>query len=759
MQPGQILVSTLEDEIDNDYSLGDLSLREALFIAAQTSADDTIIFSVTGTIVLDDLLGELVINTDVTIQGNGAAQLTISGNEEVRVMNVNAGVTATIADLSITAGMGVGNGGGIYNAGHLTVDTVTIYENTATNAGGGIYVASSGVLEVIDSTIDSNNASFGGGIFGHFNSGQVLTITGSTLSNNSAIAGTGGGLNFFSVAAAGPAIGTITNTTISGNQAGTSGGIRVRYSSANLTILNSTITDNHAIATGGIVGGIHNVQEASITMHNTIVAGNTSNHPTYHDVWGDISGGGTSSNNLLGIQHTSLPFSSVAHSHLTNNVNGNRVGTQTTPLNVGLTALANNGGPTKTHAVLPNSIALNGGNTSAASTLSTDQRGSARLVGGIVDIGAFEYSSIVVSTLVDENDGNYTAGNLSLREAIQLAKSSTNDDTVEFAPGLTGTINVNDPLSIDAGFLGNLSIRGNGTLTVSAASTENHVFVISKDSASTIESLTIRDLRITGATVAAITTSGSWTDIDLTLERLDISDNAGAGVVYSNGGALTVIHTTVARNEDYGIQVYAAESFLVSRTSIHDNDGVGIQISNTFDAQVKNSTISSNVSALAAGGILLSQFASVLVVNSTIVNNTGMITGGIYGANYSMVELHNSIVALNVDASGASDLALSSSWFAGTESNNIIGVDESNSFFTGNDNQFGVTAAALKLGALAYNGGPTMTHALLSGSLAIDTGSNAAASGLLYDQRGSGFDRIFNDTVDIGAVEMAFEEL
>jgi hypothetical protein len=156
---------------------------------------------------------------------------------------------------------------------------------------------------------------------------------------------------------------------------------------------------------------------------------------------------------------------------------------------------------------------------------------------------------------------------------------------------------------------------------------------------------------------------------------------------------------------------------------------------------------------LAAGGILLSQFASVLVVNSTIVNNTGTNTGGIYGANYSLVELHNSIVALNADGSGASDLALSSSWFAGTESNNIIGVDESSAFFTGNDNQLGVTAAALKLGALADNGGSTLTHAVLAGSVAIDVGNNDAAAALLTDQRG--FDRVVRGTVDIGAFEHA----
>jgi hypothetical protein len=56
------------------------------------------------------------------------------------------------------------------------------------------------------------------------------------------------------------------------------------------------------------------------------------------------------------------------------------------------------------------------------------------------------------------------------------------------------------------------------------------------------------------------------------------------------------------------------------------------------------------------------------------------------------------------------------------------------------------------LGALADNGGPTLTRALLPGSPAIDAGDNAGAAN--FDQRGPGFARVVNGTIDIGAYEV-----
>jgi len=86
--------------------------------------------------------------------------------------------------------------------------------------------------------------------------------------------------------------------------------------------------------------------------------------------------------------------------------------------------------------------------------------------------------------------------------------------------------------------------------------------------------------------------------------------------------------------------------------------------------------------------------------------------------------------------------------------NNLIGPG--NAAFRAVESDRVVTAPPSKLlRPLSDNGGPTNTHALVRGSIAIDAGSNAAAerAGLRSDQRGAGFDRAIQGKVDVGAFE------
>ena len=125
------------------------------------------------------------------------------------------------------------------------------------------------------------------------------------------------------------------------------------------------------------------------------------------------------------------------------------------------------------------------------------------------------------------------------------------------------------------------------------------------------------------------------------------------------------------------------------------------------------------------------------------------------------VTLYNTIVALNTDPKGADDIASAPGLMLSLVSGyNLVGVDETGSLINGtNGNQVGVANPGL--GPLANNGGATQTIALLPGSPAIDAGSNALAVDpttglpLTTDQRGAGFSRTVNETVDIGACEHA----
>ncbi len=99
----------------------DCSLREAIAAANALTSDDVITFSVNGTFTLTN--GELSIanNGTLTINGNGAAQPIVSGNNASRVFTINSGVTAALNGLTIANGnlssAGTNQGSGILNRG------------------------------------------------------------------------------------------------------------------------------------------------------------------------------------------------------------------------------------------------------------------------------------------------------------------------------------------------------------------------------------------------------------------------------------------------------------------------------------------------------------------------------------------------------------------------------------------------------------------------------------------------------------------
>ncbi len=317
------------------------TLKEAINAANSNGESDTIGFAsgLSGDIQLGAEAGGFTIQNDspeedLRINGPGAGVLAIDGNGQVRPFEIASGVNATIEGLTIENGNASTYGGGISNSGTsgtLTLANSTISGNSTSNYGGGIY--NIGTLTVTNSTISGNSAPLGGGI----RNDGTLTVTNSTISGNSTSAYGGGGII---------------------NKDGT------------LTVTNSTISGNSA---GNYGGGIYNWGGTS-SLANTIVAGNSAN-------LGDPDASGD-------------PFTSQGY-NLIGNTGGSSGWIDSDLLNQDalLGPLQDNGGPTKTHALLVGSPALNAipkGTNGCGTTITKDQRGVKRPQAGKCEIGSLE---------------------------------------------------------------------------------------------------------------------------------------------------------------------------------------------------------------------------------------------------------------------------------------------------------------------------------------------------------------------------------
>ena len=364
------------------------------------------------------------------ISNNGALNLTNSTIRNNQVRGFGGGIfTDNFATTNITDSTLIGNvaeeeGGGIFNFdGTVNITNSAISDNEASgNAllgsagiGGGIQNFARGTVNVLKCKINDNSAGFGGGIS---NTAGPVTVTESTISGNEAagtslVAGSGGGINNVngtvsvtsctindnSAASGGGLVNfgdfgilNVTNSTISDNDASAGAGIS-NVSIGTLNVTNSTIRGNTAAGFSDGGGGIENRTSGPVNVKSSIIALNSA-AGSGQDVLGAFTSQGF---NLIGKADGSTGF--TAFTDLT--------GTIASPLNPGLdpNGVQDNGGPTKTVALLCGSPAIDKGTSDGLTgPLTTDQRGTgfARTIddpltpnaGGsdATDIGAFELS-------------------------------------------------------------------------------------------------------------------------------------------------------------------------------------------------------------------------------------------------------------------------------------------------------------------------------------------------------------------------------
>jgi len=407
------IVTKLADT-DDGFCDADCSLREAIAVAAP---GDIVSFDAAlsgGTIHLDLALSTLTLSRNITIDGSAlTVPITISGdtNEDgtgdVRVFNVNSGVTATLDSLAISKGYDANSGAGIYNNGRLAVINSTFLNNSAPS-GGGIYNNYGGTLTITNNTLSGNLASSSGG--GIYNKG-TLTASNNTFLNNSAPSG--GGIYHYDGTL------TIANSVFSGNSASSSGG--GIYNKGTLTASNNTFSNNSALSGGGI----YNSYGGTLTIANSTFSGNSASssgggiYHYYHSYYGgeltitnstfsdnSASSGGGIFNNGGTLNYANTIIANSISGGDCAMINSGSVGTNTRNLvengpscsaqlsgDPNLGPLADNGGPTQTMALLAGSPAIDAGDDAvcaAAPVSNLDQRGIVRPQGLHCDIGALE---------------------------------------------------------------------------------------------------------------------------------------------------------------------------------------------------------------------------------------------------------------------------------------------------------------------------------------------------------------------------------
>jgi CSLREA domain-containing protein len=386
----------------------DCSLREAI---GASNADPGAVLIPAGTYKLTIAGAEEYLNATgsldalhgMGIYGAGMQQTIIDANQLDRAFFLDPAPSSgsrtsfAIGDLTITNGSStfsnthVQGGGGLTlesNSDYLGMERVAVTSNHAAKTGGGLTIDSPATLR--DCVVSNNTSDYagGGGLNISTSDGRYVEISGSTISGNSIAdqaGGAGGGISVYGTL-------YVSNSTISGNHAiGYGGGIYAYGSGGSLHMASSTVVLNSAQTNPyrqDAGAGVSMNGTAPNSIINSIIAYNTAADLIDPPDCGlfDNTIILTSSYNLVGSSGGSSPGACAFDG--TGDVTNASPGVSQT--------LANNGGPTQTHALLVGSPAIDAGDPAGCkdnvgALLTTDQRGFTRPDGAHCDVGAYEW--------------------------------------------------------------------------------------------------------------------------------------------------------------------------------------------------------------------------------------------------------------------------------------------------------------------------------------------------------------------------------
>jgi len=569
----------------NNLNTGVGSLRAAL---ASAQNGDIVTFSTGMTISLTQVLD---VNKNVTIDGDlnndNVADVTLDGNYRTQIINVTAGTTATLDGLVITRGMAAGNGGnggddalvakggGIYNAGTLSLKNVTVTANAASGGGGG-----GGVTPQYAGGAGGGGGAIGVGIGGR--GGDTLNSTG-----NAGSAGQGGaGGGFFNIGGrGGSATGGAGGAAYPGYSTGSAGGTA---NSGGLSIGGGGGGDGYndiGGAGGGAVGGIYNDTGATLrVIGNSVISSNVG-------AGGGGGGGGAGGGYIqaggaggVGVgaiwNKGSILMTAANFAALTGNVGGSGVG-GTSAGSAGVTpgAVANvygDGGTINTNyvpdetpptaTVVVANTSLNSGGTSAVTITFSE--------------------AVTGLTAADLTVQNGTIGTL-----------TTGDGGITWTGTLTAASNISDTTNIiTLDNTGVADLAGNAGV----GTTDSNNYVVN-DTVAPTATIVVTDTALKSGETSLVTFTFSEAVTGFTTADLTVANGTLTGLSTSDGG----ITWTATLTPDAGV-TDSTNLVTLSNTGISDlsgNAGVGTTNSNNYaiDTLRPTATIVVTDTALSAG--------------------------------------------------------------------------------------------------------------------------------------------------------------
>jgi hypothetical protein len=574
---------------------GPRSLRQAI---ADAAPGDTVRLGPELSFRTITLASQLVVDKDLTIDGTGAPEVSISGNDATRILDIGAdgatcAIAVTLKELRIVHGnLPIGTfGAGVSTcAATLTIESVSFDANLAAERGSGLYQA-----------------------------GGNVVIRDSAFTGNSGIGGT-------ALAAAGGTL-ALERVTISGN----SGGTILHLSASTVTMTNVTVYGNSILlgATMSIWPG------TTVTMRSSTVAANVTNGGLGTSYTISNSGTLEIGNSIIANAHNC--HATTPPVDLGNNLEFGDLGPCGFPSadpQLGTLGLYGSSRvPTVPIAVA--SPARDAANNATCPAKDGSGKQRAVGVGNACDVGAFEYDGALTSTVTNLND----TGAGSLRQAIFDIGSG---GTIDFQPGLSGVIAIDTPLVAHRA----MSIDGPGHATLAIARNtsagnfrllETGSGPFCRDMAIAIKGLTFREGDANGANGGAI-----YNCANLSVEDARFTNNRGmlGSAVYTAGQSrlrLERVRIEDQANGSFGALYAGANVYhVVILDSSFDGASDNVQFDTVHAGLLRNVTIvSPDRTPVVTGGartalehVTLSGFAGVLSV----------------GVSLGVVSLANSIV-------------------------------------------------------------------------------------------------------------------